>query len=544
MRIIGMCLSTDIIAVVKSFFHSGYLLPSWNQTLITLIPKVKNPSIIEARFKTYLPIIISHNQSAFVGSRHIVDNVVLAHECIHVLKNKRRGNDKFMALKLDMAKAYDKVEWIYVQSLLLKMGFLDTFISWIMQCITTPTYKFNINGEIVGAVRQGDPLSPYLFILCAEGLSRLLDQAEEQGELRGISLRRGGPSLILESAVKISEILRTYELCSGQKVNFEKSAIYFSKNTTEEEKDNIIAEIGQIHRDNLGLYLGLPAVVGRSKKRMLEFIKERVKTKVKGWKSNNLGKEITMIFSDVWWGENEGKRKIHYEKWQKLCEAKSQGGLGFRDLKLFNKALLAKLAWRILTQEDSLLHRMLKRDQENIKVWSDPWIPNSTGFKPLQGHTQINPQLRVSDLIDQHRHIWNIQDLHHHFCPNDINSILSIPISSTGNSDEVIWHYTNSEKYKVRSGYHLAKSLANRTDPKLKNLKPVRLHQNCDVCRVCGIETETVDHMFFSCPKAQLVWKLAPINWPNVENVLNLQYGGMTYFVIHANIQNPLNYLD
>ncbi|KAK6786278.1 hypothetical protein RDI58_014803 [Solanum bulbocastanum] len=317
-------LSTDIIAAIKSFFHSGYLLPSWNQTLITLIPKVKNPSVISqfrpiimcstiykiitkiigARLKKYLPSIISHNQSSFVGSRHIVDNVVFAHECIHVLKNKMRGNNKFMALKLDIAKAYDRVEWIYVQSLLLKMGFHDTFVSWIMQCITTPTYKFNINGEIVGAVRpirglrQGDLLSPYLFILCAEELS---NQAEEQGELRGICLRRGGPmvnylffaddsflfcSANTQSAVKISEILRTYELCSGQKVNFEKSAIYFSKNTTEEEKDNIIVELGQIRRDNVRLYLGLPAVVERSKKKMLEFIKERVKTKIKGWKSS------------------------------------------------------------------------------------------------------------------------------------------------------------------------------------------------------------------------------------------------------------------
>ncbi|KAK6774153.1 hypothetical protein RDI58_029392 [Solanum bulbocastanum] len=107
---------------------------------------------------------------------------------------------------------------------------------------------------------------------------------------------------------------------------------------------------------------------------MLKFIKERVKTKIKDWKSSflspagkevmlksvlssipsyalscfqfpdNLGKEITAIFSEFWWGKNEGKRKMHCEKWQKHCEAKSQRGLGFRDLKLFNKALLAKLA--------------------------------------------------------------------------------------------------------------------------------------------------------------------------------------------------------
>lgn len=217
---------------------------------------------------------------------------------------------------------------------------------------------------------------PYLFILCAEGLSRLLNQTEDRGELRGISLKRGGPTVNhlffaedsflfclanTQSAIKISDMLRTYELCSGQRVNFEKSAIFFSKNTTAEEKDNIIAELGQIHRDNLGLYIGLPAVVGRLKKKMLEFIKEWVKTKIKGWKNNFLspagkevmlklvlsaipsyalscfqfsdclGKEITTIFSDFWSGQNEGKRKMHYEKWQKLCEAKCKGGLGFRD---------------------------------------------------------------------------------------------------------------------------------------------------------------------------------------------------------------------
>lgn len=77
-------------------------------------------------------------------------------------------------------------------------------------------------------------------------------------------------------------------------------------------------------------------------------------------------------------------------------------------------------------------------DGENINVWSDTWIPNWIGFKPLQVHTQINSQLKVSDLIDQHHHRWNIEDHLHHFCPNDINSILSIPISRTGNCDKII----------------------------------------------------------------------------------------------------------
>ena len=109
--------------------------------------------IIVKRLKVYLPNIISPNQSAFIGKRQIVDNFVLAHEFIHLLENKIRGKQKYMALKLDMAKAYDRVEWIYIQKLLAKMGFHETFINWIMQCITTPTYKFNINGDIAGGVK-------------------------------------------------------------------------------------------------------------------------------------------------------------------------------------------------------------------------------------------------------------------------------------------------------------------------------------------------------------------------------------------------------
>lgn len=152
-----------------------------------------------------------------------------------------------------------------------------------------------------------------------------------------------------------------------------------------------------------------------------------------------------------------GKGKCTTKNGRNFVRQSPKGALIFEIWNFFNKALFEKLAWRILTQEDSLLHKMLKSkyfpntsflsagcpstsswiwksimwgwdllqqgirwrvgDGENIKVWSDPWIPTSIGFKPLQGHTQINPQLRVSDLIDQHHHLWNFQDLHHHFVP-------------------------------------------------------------------------------------------------------------------------------
>ena len=182
----------------------------------------------------------------------ISDNVVVAFETMHTIGKRKKGKEGLMAIKLDMSKAYDRVEWGYLEAIIRKMGFCERWISLIMMCVTTVSYEILINGEPRGKItpsrglRQGDPISPYLFLLCAEGLSALIRKKEALGLLRGVGVSKQAPSVshlffaddsiifcraTLEECKQVAEVLDTYEKVSGQKINKDKTSLFFSKNT-------------------------------------------------------------------------------------------------------------------------------------------------------------------------------------------------------------------------------------------------------------------------------------------------------------------------
>lgn len=146
-----------------------------------------------------LPSVVHESQSGFVPGRLITDNIFLAYECFHYLRKKKTGKDGFLGLKLDMSKAYDRVEWNYLEGMLFKLGFPDNIVLPIMRCVRSSSFSILLNGQPTRSfmptrgLRQGDPLSPFIFVLCAEGLSTLLREAEEMRCIHGLRIARRAP---------------------------------------------------------------------------------------------------------------------------------------------------------------------------------------------------------------------------------------------------------------------------------------------------------------------------------------------------------------
>ena len=209
-----------------------------------------------------------------------------------------------MAVKTDMSKAYDRIEWNFLQMVLTRLGFDPTWVSWIMACVESVSYSFLINGTPQGyvipsrGIRQGDPLSPYLFILCTEVLSSLCNHAQDKGILAGIRVSRGSPFITHllfaddtmffcrsseVGVAKLNEILNVYEAVSGQRIKLQKSAITFSAKTPLEVKLRVKATLDIAAEGEAGKYLGLPELFGRKKRDIIASILDRIRQKINSW---------------------------------------------------------------------------------------------------------------------------------------------------------------------------------------------------------------------------------------------------------------------
>lgn len=423
-------LQEDICHAVRRFLEGEDIPEGLCDTIIILIPKIAKPEhltnfrpislcnvlykiaskVLANRLKVLLPNIIAQEQSAFVPGRLITDNVLIAYECIHTIR-KQKARTPFFALKIDMMKAYDRVEWSYLQRVLQKMGFAQAWISSVMRCITSVRYSVKVNGDLTvpfipsRGLRQGDPISPYLFLLCAEGLSCMLKEADKAGQLKGVRNGASGPAishlLFVDDSIfftraerksvnALKSMLQIYCQGSGQKVNLQKSSLLFGQNCPVNIKQMVMDSL-EVQKETLQAnYLGMHIHVGRSRTSTFNYISENVWKRVHGWSDRPMsraGKEILLkavaqaiptyvmscfllpdgvcnkmktIVSNHWWGVEAGKKKMHWRSWNCLTTPKFMGGMGFRDMKIFNQAMLGRQCWRLLTDPECLCAKVIK----------------------------------------------------------------------------------------------------------------------------------------------------------------------------------------
>jgi hypothetical protein len=562
-------LKKEVCEAIKLFFNNGVIPDNFNMTKIVLIPKVDNAIELKEyrpislcnviykviskclvnRLRPYLQTLISENQSAFIPGRLISDNALVAFECFHAIHRTNKEEESFCAYKLDLSKAYDRVDWRFLEGALNKWGFDCKWINWIMACVKSVKYTVQINGHLTNefspsrGLRQGDPLSPYLFLLVAESLTLIINKARVNGELQDFKICRGSPGIshlmfaddcllffkanpgratVIKSAISI------FENGSGQLLSANKCSLLFSESCPEQCQQQV-RQILEVTRESFeDKYLGFPTPEGRMKKGKFQPSKDRLSKKMNYWAERfmSMGAKDALIksvaqaipnhimsifklpmgFHDdymkmvrtFWWGEDEKKRKVHWAAWDILTSPKNLGGVGFRDSKLMNQAMLARQCWRLMKYPNSLCARLLKSiyyprgnfldtvfkqdaspgwrgiefglelfkegliwrigDGKSINIWRDNWIARDYNLKVAAGKT--NTRIRRADhLIIQNPSRWNEHLIRKIFYMEDAEWILKQKLPRNTCHDFLAWHYEKTGEFSVKSAYRLAYNL-------------------------------------------------------------------------------------
>ena len=313
---------------VKKAFKECKIPEYLNRTNVVLIPKIAGPEslgnyrpisfcntvyktitkILVARIRPYLDKLVSPLQSAFVLGRRCVDNAIVVQEIIHTLSMKK-GRVGYMAIKVDLEKAYDKTEWSFIREVLINANLPHNLISLIMRCVSSVSTSILFNGGNMEpilpsrGIRQGDPFSPYLFIFCMEVLDHLIEEKCRDNQWNLVKSSNNGVAishlffaddLVLFAKANhgncstIRDVLDSFCAKSGQSISESKSRVYFSLNVDVDTRGSLCDILGFHSTPNLGNYLGFPIKHHGGRNEDLNFILERIKQKLAGWKANLL----------------------------------------------------------------------------------------------------------------------------------------------------------------------------------------------------------------------------------------------------------------
>jgi hypothetical protein len=422
-------LGKDFVIAIQSFFLKGFLPKGVNTTILALIPKKQEVSgmkdyrpisccnvlykvvskLMANRLKEILPASIAPNQSAFIKDRLMMENLLLASELV---KDYHKDSiSSRSALKIDISKAFDSVQWPFLINILKAMCLPDIFIHWIELCISTASFSVQVNGELSGffrserGLRQGCSLSPYLFVICMNVLSCMLDKAAE-GKRIGYHPRCRNMSLThlcfaddimvfsdgtTKSIKGTLEVFDRFAAMSGLKISLEKSTAFMA-GISPRAKEAILQQFPFALGTLPVKYLGLPLLTKRMSQMDYLPLVEKIRTRITSWTTRFLSfagrlqliksvlssiinfwfsvfrlpkaclVEIEKLFSAFLWSGPELNAKRAKVAWSEVCKPKKEGGLGLKTLKETNEVSLLKLIWRILSARDSLWVQWLSKN--------------------------------------------------------------------------------------------------------------------------------------------------------------------------------------
>lgn len=420
----------DLCKLIMDIFANHQKVGGINKTLIALIPKVENvvsmkqfrpislcnvsykivTKVLAKRLREIMELLVSPCQCNFIPHRQSGDNIVIAQEVIHSMKN-RKGAVGWMAIKIDLEKAYDRLNWGFIRDTLQDIGLPESFVNLVWECISTSRMKVLWNGEALEefspsrGIRQGGPISPYLFVLCIERLFHLINAAVEYKFWSPIQLSRGGPKLshlafaddlmlFAEASADQVEIIKTtlklFCDSSGQKVSQDKTRVFFSRNVSREKKKELSESLGFQCTEDMGKYLGAPLIHQRSCRQSYQFILDRVNQRLSNWKASqlSLAGRVTLAKSVIQampsyvmqttslpralcdeidrkckkfiWGDTDHQRHMHLASWDSICTPKKVGGPGLRSARNINTSFMMKMGWSLCARKEEMWARIIR----------------------------------------------------------------------------------------------------------------------------------------------------------------------------------------
>ncbi|CAH9091992.1 unnamed protein product [Cuscuta epithymum] len=548
-----------VCEAVKEFFLSGTLLRQVNHTVVALIPKTKHSptvsdfrpisctnvtykiitKILASRLGPCLSGIINPAQGAFVDGRLMSDNIFLAQELVRGYARKR-VTPRCM-IKIDLRKAYDTVSWDFLDRVLRHIGLPDLFVKWIMECVTTSSFSISINGVLHGwfegkrGLRQGDPMSPMLFVICLEYFSRMLDIRTSVPTFchhplcskQKISHLAYADDLMLFSkgnyaSIKILvEALNDYGLVSGLTVNHDKSNIFLGGNVA-----NQLAYILQMVDFQQGSfpvkYLGIPLAPLKISVAQFAPLLDTVTDYINAWNTKTLSyagrveliRSVMQGVQSFWLGIFPAPKAIldritgicriflwggkHTKvAWDDVCLPIDEGGLGLKNTKVWNNALLSRTLWNIHSKKDSLWVKWVNGVYLHGRdVWT--FVPHNRDSLLMKRFALIRDLIvsKFSSINEALVYLGKIT-IDGRLSSSKVYDLLRIK-GTPHPWMSFIWKSYIPPKFSFIAWLAFRNRLA--TYDNLEYLDVI------NVCPFCKGEPETVSHLYFECIITGQVW--------------------------------------